>query len=158
MTSHGTDVYVSAPSFGSFSNVSCGNRVYIGPYSNFIALLSNITIGNDVIIAPEVMIITGNHRYDWVGRTMYSITNAEKNIDDDLPVIIEDDVWIGARSIILKGVTIGEGSIVGAGSIVTKNVPPFSIAAGNPARVIKKRFQSEEDIANHKRIMKFQKK
>jgi acetyltransferase-like isoleucine patch superfamily enzyme len=156
MTKHGSNIYVSAPAHGNFTNVSCGNRVYIGPYSHFIALLSSITIGNDVIIGPEVMIITGNHRYDLVGRTMYSLTNNEKNANDDLPVVIENDVWIGARSIILKGVTIGEGSIVGAGSVVTKSVPPYSIAAGNPAKVIKGRFKSEDDILNHKKIMGMQ--
>lgn len=53
------------------------------------------------------------------------------------PIVIEDNVWIGARSVILKGVTIGEGSIVACDSVVTKDVPPFTIVAGNPARVVK---------------------
>jgi acetyltransferase-like isoleucine patch superfamily enzyme len=55
------------------------------------------------------------------------------------PVIIEDDVWIGTRATILQGITIGKGAVIGAGSIVTKNIPPYAIAVGNPARVIKER-------------------
>jgi acetyltransferase-like isoleucine patch superfamily enzyme len=57
--------------------------------------------------------------------------------DDMKPVIIEDDVWLGERAVILKGVNIGRGSIVAAGSMVTKSIPPMSIVAGNPARIVK---------------------
>jgi len=57
------------------------------------------------------------------------------------PIIVEDDVWIGARSLILSGVTIGKGAIVAAGSVITKNVPPYSIVGGNPAKIIRFRFE-----------------
>ena len=56
-----------------------------------------------------------------------------------IPVVIEDDVWVGARVIVLPGIRIGKGSVIGAGAIVTKDVPPFSICVGNPARIIRSR-------------------
>jgi acetyltransferase-like isoleucine patch superfamily enzyme len=65
---------------------------------------------------------------------------------------VEDDVWIGHGAIIVAGVTIGTGSIVAAGSVVTRDVPPFSIVGGNPARVIKMRF-SQEDLVEHKKML-----
>ena len=57
------------------------------------------------------------------------------------PVIIEDDVWIGARVIILPGVTIGTGSVIGAGAVISKSIPPYSVAVGNPARIVKNRLE-----------------
>ena len=75
---------------------------------------------------------------------MLNVKDADKRMEDDQDVIFEGDNWIGTSVIILKGVTVGKGSIVAAGSIVTKNVPPYSIVAGVPARVIKKRFSNEQ--------------
>lgn len=69
-----------------------------------------------------------------------------------MPIIIEDDVWIGANAIILSGVTIGEGAIIGAGSVVTKNVEPYTIFAGNPAKKIKMRF-TEDELLNHRQLL-----
>ncbi len=76
----------------------------------------------------------------------------DKLPENDLDVVIEEDVWVGANVIILKGVTIGRGSVIAAGSIVTKNVEPYSIYAGVPARKIKERF-SEEEISEHEKLM-----
>lgn len=92
-----------------------------------------LVIGNNVQTGPNVSIYAYNHHF------------SNKEIDimsqgyDDLDVLIEDDVWIGAHSVILPGVKIGKGSVIGAGSIVTKNIPSFSIAVGNPAKVVKNR-------------------
>ena len=70
--------------------------------------------------------------------TDYDYHSLSMNTPKSKPIIIQDDVWIGRRAIILKGVTIGEGAVVAAGSIVTKDVPPHTLVAGNPAKIIKK--------------------
>lgn len=93
-----------------------------------------ITIGNDVFIGPKVNLITINHDFDPDNR---SATYGR-------PIVIEDKVWIGINATILPGVRIGYGAIVGAGSVVTKDVPPLTIVAGNPARIIKKIEVSEK--------------
>lgn len=94
-----------------------------------------ITIGNHVNIGGNCLIIDNDaHPVDFHLRRL---TNADETISTK-PIVIEDDVWIGANSIVLKGVTIGARSIIGAGSVVTKRIPPDCIAAGNPCRVIKK--------------------
>ena len=87
-----------------------------------------ITIGNDVFIGPKVNLITINHDPNPENR---SATYGR-------PIVIEDKAWIGINSTILPGVRIGYGAIVGAGSVVTKDVPPMTIVAGNPAKFIKK--------------------
>ena len=86
------------------------------------------------MMAPEVLILGGNHRFDRLDIPMMFQGNVEY-----APVEIGNDVWIGSRVIILPGLKIGEGSIIGAGSVVTKDVMPYSIVAGNPAKLIKMR-------------------
>ena len=148
----GKGVYIHDTCDGFFHNVSIGDNSSIGMNNYFNSYLAEVKIGNHVMTGPEVMFITGSHRYDIVGRYMNTITNEEKRPSDDQDIIVEDDVWIGARATILKGVTIGEGSIVGACSVVTHDVPPYSIVAGNPAKVIKVRF-SKEEIEKHKELL-----
>ena len=94
----------------------------------------NLKVGKDVMMGPYVIIIGENHEYSRLDMPMRLQGYRFKK-----PVQIGDDVWIGARAIILPGITIGQGAIVGAGSVVTKDVPPYSICAGNPAKVIKYR-------------------
>lgn len=72
---------------------------------------------------------------------------------NDQDVVIEDGVWVGCNVVILKGVTVGRGSVVGAGAVVTKDVPPYAVVGGNPAKLIKYRF-TEEQIKEHERILK----
>jgi len=91
----------------------------------------NTFIGNDVMIGQDVIIITRNHEFKDI-----SIPMSRQGFKDYEPVIIEDDVWIGARVIVLPGVRIGKGAIVGAGAVVTEDVEPYSIVAGVPAKVI----------------------
>jgi acetyltransferase-like isoleucine patch superfamily enzyme len=88
------------------------------------------------MFGPEVMIIGGDINFTKAGYYMRFVKEGGIN----LPVTIEDDVWIGARTTILKGVNIGEGSIIGAASLVTKNIIPYTIKVGNPAKPIKTRF------------------
>ena len=93
-----------------------------------------ITLGNHVLTAANVMFVAYSHAYD---------TREIPIIDQgyyDAPIVVEDDVWIGFGAIILAGVTIGRGAIIGAGSVVNKDVPPYAIVGGVPAKVIKYRF------------------
>jgi acetyltransferase-like isoleucine patch superfamily enzyme len=129
--------------------VTIGDRCYIGYASNIISR-NNITIGNDVTIAWNVTIYDhDSHSINWKDRSKvvrtffdeYGKSICFKNIDwngvKSAPIKIEDKVWIGFDVVILKGVTIGEGAIIGARSLVTKNVEPYTIVAGNPAKFIK---------------------
>lgn len=109
-----------------------------------------MTIGKKVIFGPHPTIITGGHRIDVVGK--YIMDSKEKLPENDAPVVIEDDVWIGANVTRLKGVTIGRGSVVAAGAVVTKSCPPYSIIGGVPAKVLKMRFTPEE-IVKHESIL-----
>lgn len=115
---------------GKFNDIKIGNNVSI----NEKCRLRNVDIGNYVLIAPEVYILHSGHVY--LNREIPMFMQGEMNYPK---TIIENNVWIGARSIILPGRIIGEGSIVAAGSVVTKDVIPFSIVGGNPATVIKTR-------------------
>jgi maltose O-acetyltransferase len=92
---------------------------------------SRISIGCDVMLAQDVMVIGGNHNIQLGNTPMNKLGEGKQG-----PIIIGNDVWLGARSIVLTGVTIGDGAVIGAGSVVTKSVPANAIAVGNPAKVI----------------------
>ena len=121
--------------FGTGKGIRIGNNSGIGVNA---CIRGPLEIGNDVMMGPEVIIITSNHNHDDISTPMrfqgYKIE----------PVIIGDDVWIGTRAIILPGKKIGKGAIIGAGAIVTKDVPDYAIVAGNPAKVLK--FRSGTSI------------
>ena len=109
------------------SNIEIGNNTVINRRT-YLDGRASLKIGNNVNISHQTLIQT--------------MTHDPQNCDFVVlckPVIIEDHVWIGTRAIILPGVTIGEGAVIGAGAVVTKNIPSYSIAAGNPAKVIKER-------------------
>ena len=115
---------------GRFVDIEIGNNAQINQNS----IVRSVKIGNDVMIAPDVYFLHSGHHYEnlhipmrWQGETKYPKS------------VVEDDVWIGARSIIMPGRRIGKGSIVAAGSVVVKDVQPFTIVGGNPAKEIKKR-------------------
>lgn len=93
------------------------------------------------MFGPHVTVVTGDHRIDIPDRPMISVRDDEKLPENDQDVVIENDVWGGANATILKGVTIGTGSVISAGAVVTKDVPPYSIVGGVPAKVIKMRFE-----------------
>lgn len=120
--------------FGWGSEIIIGNDSRIGPNCQ---LPSNIRIGADVMFGPDVLVVAQNHRYNSIETPMRLQGNMPP-----YPVTIEDDVWVGARVIILPGITISKGAIIGAGAVVTKDVPSYAICAGNPARVIKYRNES----------------
>ena len=124
----------------TYENVYVGNHVYIASDVTFMSTRARIYVGDHVMITQGTFVITGNHRVDIPGRYMDTITDDEKHPDDDQDVVFKGDNWIGVGSIILKGVTIGEGAIVAAGSVVTKDVPPYTVVGGVPAKVIHERF------------------
>ena len=135
----------------SYGNIELGNHVSIsGPGTILHATLGKISIGNFCSIAQNVSIQEFNH--DYKRTTTYGMNYFffSRNFKDDVvtkgDVVISDDVWIGSNSVILSGVSIGRGAIIGAGSVVTKDVPPYSIVVGNPAKVLKKRF--DDDMIN----------
>lgn len=116
------------------SCLTIGNNTYIGEYNNIRAAGGSISIGNNCLISQHVSIVSSNHGHKQ-NQLIYDQPWALENNF----IIIKDDVWIGANSVILPGVTIGLGAIVGAGSVVTKDVPNYAIVCGNPARIIKYR-------------------
>lgn len=89
---------------------------------------------------------------DLVGRLMMTVTDDEKRPIDDRDIVFEGDNWIGANAVILRGVTIGRGAIVAAGAVVTKDVTPYSVCGGVPARSLKMRFD-EETLKKHIRLL-----
>lgn len=129
-------------------SVKIGDRCFIGA-SHFVCH-TGITIGNDVIMSWGITIVDHNsHALDWTDRRndVRDWAAGKKNWDGVkvAPVVIEDRVWIGFGASILKGVRIGEGAIVGAKSVVTRDVPAYAVVAGNPARIIKKAGEDHED-------------
>ncbi len=106
-------------------HLALGSQIDIGEYTH-IRASGGVTIGDRVLIAASAVITSREHP---VPLPRYGVTT-------DAPVVIEDDVWIGAGAIVLPGVTVGRGAIVGAGAVVTANVAPFTIVGGVPARQI----------------------
>ena len=96
-----------------------------------------LLLGNNVMMGPEVVIYTSGHKHDRI-----DIPMMEQGSSETQPVIIGNDVWIGRRAIIMPGVTIGDGVIVGAGAVVTKNIEPYMVAVGVPAKAIKSRLDN----------------
>lgn len=128
------------------NQITIGENVYIGKYCS---LETDIEIGNDVLLGNNVGLI-GKYDHDfscigksikdspWIGDNDYRFKGKGLNI------VIGNDVWIGYGSIIMSGVRIGRGAIVAAGSVVLKDVEPYTIVAGNPARVVSKRFDDNQ--------------
>jgi acetyltransferase-like isoleucine patch superfamily enzyme len=148
--SHGRNFYFDPDGHYSFENIHVGDEVNLGYRPLLMAALSEIRIGNKVMFGPEVMLIGGNHNTTVVGSPMIDVHVKMPN--DDLGVTIEDDVWVGARALILRGVTLGRGTIVGAGSLVNRSTPPYSIVAGNPARVIRFRWDIDTILTHEQKL------
>jgi len=112
--------------------LTIGDNSNIGPY-NYIGCSGKITIGENVMFGPRVSLYAENHNFDRLDISMkeQGVTTGE--------IIIGDDCWIASNSVIVNNVHIGKGCIIASGSVVTKDIPPYSVAAGVPAKVIKSR-------------------
>lgn len=126
--------------------------MFIGDNARFWCTLSSITVKDHVVFAPNVSIIAGNHSYHIVGKWITDYKTSDKRKEDDLPVVIESDVWVGTNVTILNGVKVGRGAIIAAGAVVVKDVPAYAIVGGVPAKVLKYRFTGEE-IRKHELIL-----
>lgn len=130
----GTDAYLASYCLlRTFEGwITAGTNLGVSNFS-FLAGQGGLRIGDNVRIGPHVVIYASNHIFNDPHIPIAKQGMSARGIT------IEDDIWIGAGAIILDGVRIGKGSVIGAGAVVTKDIPPYSIAAGVPARIIKKR-------------------
>jgi acetyltransferase-like isoleucine patch superfamily enzyme len=124
-----------------FGKIRIGNRVFIGG-KTILNCINSIIISDDVLISWGCTIMDHNAHSTISSERINDVINGRNGFKDwsvvkSAPIIIKNKAWIGFNSIILKGVTIGEGAIIAAGSIVTKNVPDYAIVGGNPAKIIK---------------------
>lgn len=127
---HHTSLFINP--IGGTAEIIIGDNVILGKYNDF-GCSNKIIIGNDVITAPFVHITDRDHSYeDITVPIMYQSANSKG------AVVIKDGTWLGFGVQIMSGVTIGKQSVIAAGSIVTKDIPDYCVAVGNPARVIKK--------------------
>ncbi|KAL1744795.1 putative O-acetyltransferase [Schizophyllum fasciatum] len=124
------DIYIEPPFYIDYGcNISFGERFY----SNFNLTILDcalVTIGDRVFFGPNVSLCTATHETE--------VQSRRDNIEYAKPITIGDDCWIGANVVVLPGVTIGKGCTIGAGAVVTRNIPEWSVALGQPARVVKK--------------------
>jgi len=132
------DIYHLNSKFIKPENIVLGDYVKIGENA-YIDGSGDIKIGNCVIIGPNITIITANHNYENIEFLPFD------NIMIRKKVVIEPYCWIGRNVMIMPGVTIGKASVIAAGSVVTKDIEPYSIVGGNPAKLIKKRDKKIAD-------------
>lgn len=126
----GRDVIIKSRAYvGNGSHVRLGDRSQLGIR---LRADSELVVGEDVVMGPDVVVMSWTHRFD---RTDIPIN--QQGAGPVLPVRIGDDVWVGTRVIILPGVHVGNHSVIGAGAVVTKDVPEWAVVAGVPAKVIK---------------------
>jgi len=114
------------------------SQFYLGDNSGIgvnCKIQSHVSIGKNVMMGPHCFFCTENHKFASV-----EIPMIKQGFTERRPIIVDDDVWFGYGVIVLPGVHIGEGAVVGAGSVVTKDVPPYAIVGGNPAKVIRRRI------------------
>ncbi|HHC7309254.1 TPA: sugar O-acetyltransferase [Vibrio campbellii] len=111
------------------SNIKVGKNFYAN-FNCVVLDVAEVHIGDNVLFAPNVQIYTAGHPLDVKGRV-------EEGVEFGTPITIGDNVWLGGCVIVCPGVTIGENSVIGAGSVVTKDIPPNVVAAGNPCKVIR---------------------
>lgn len=123
--------------------IEIGDDVFIGERAHISA---EVTIGSNVMFGPRPMIIGGDHYFGVLGRSVRFLHPLDR--ENAEPIKIEDEAWFGAGVIVLGNVTVGMGSVIGAGSVVSKSIPPYTVAVGNPCRPLKRIF-SDEALVSH---------
>ena len=132
--------------FAKGMDIQIGHNVQFGEYCNIAA---NVTFGNNILMAGRVCFVGKNdHQFQTPGELIWNSTRGNNGT-----TIIEDDVWIGHNATIVGGLTIGKGSIIAAGAVVTQNIPPCEIWGGVPAKKIKDRFKTANEKSIHLRIL-----
>lgn len=141
----GVNVNIEAGAyFGSGKGIAIGDHSGIGVDAR---ILGPVKIGKNVMMGHEVLLIGQNHKFSDL-----HIPMSQQGYDREEPITIGDDGWVGARAIILPGVSLGRGVVIGAGSVVTQDIPEWAVAAGNPARVIRFRKQEANDSGSAPRM------
>ena len=124
-----TDAYVTPPFFCDYgSNIELGSHVYFN-FNCVILDVAKVSIGSNVLFGPAVQIYTASHPMD--------VDERRSGLEFGEPIRIGNDVWLGGGAIVCPGISIGDGSVIGAGSVVTRDIPSGVFAAGNPCRVIR---------------------
>ena len=149
--SFGINSLIATPYYGEYKNVSIGTRTYIGPRACLSATNAKIIFKGHTSVGEDLSIHTGNHARI-IGMFHNDITEANKPQGYDKDVVIEEDVWIGSRVTILMGVKVGRGSTIAAGAVVSKDVPPYSIVGGVPAKFIKFQWTIDEIIEHESKL------
>jgi maltose O-acetyltransferase len=124
--------------------VSIGDDVYLSS-GMWISSLDRVVIGDRVLCGPDCMILATDHDFESVGRHSRYLPVLS---DPSFQVRLEDNCWLGARVIVLKGVSVGMGAVVGAGSLVVRDIPPYVVAAGNPCKPLRKIF-GDDALVEH---------
>ena len=128
---YGKGLVIEPPFYCDYgSNISLGDKVYFN-FNCVVLDVNKVTIGNNVLFGPNVQIYTATHPMEYKIRAEW--------LESGDPITIGSDVWVGGGAIICPGVTIGDRSVIGAGSVVTRDVPDYSIMVGNPAKLVKTR-------------------
>lgn len=129
--------------------IGVADSVQLGDYSSIqdrCIILGDVSIGRYCLFASNVYVSSGRHYFDWQSSLLIKDQDALIRLDPVLfaehskPVVIEDDCWLGANVVVMAGVTISKGAVIGANSVVTKNVPPYTVFAGAPAKQIRQRL------------------
>ena len=131
----GKGLWIEPPFYCDYGkNIFLGERVFMN-YNCIILDVNTVTMGNDILIGPNVQIYTASHPMEASARI--------KGLEFGKAISIGNAVWIGGSAIICPGVTIGDGAVIGAGSVVTKDVPAYSFVAGNPAKLIREGLEEK---------------
>lgn len=149
---HPTAFYRQPLLVKGIENVYMNERCHILGHSIILTTLAKFVMKKNSGAAEGLTVVTGNHA-SFVGKWFMDVTDKDKTDDVyDRDVVVEEDVWIASNVTLLAGVTVGRGSVIGSGSVLRQSNPPYSIVAGNPAKVVGFKFTPEEVIEHEKML------